>query len=306
MKPVPRAVGAWACALLAGVAHADSSAPFLWQVQGPKAVHHLLGSVHLLPASAHPLPPALDAAYAESRGLMFESDLQALSSPELQGRMLGAAREDRPGGLKGRIGAKLYQRLQKRAAELGMPTPICEDFRAWFCALTIELYPLQRSDFSPEYGVDQYFYTRAREDGRSVTGLEPPERQLALFTAMPETLSTQLLAATLDEATFSSLTPQELQRIWRSGATQELEKLVKDLRSRYPQLHAYLLADRNRAWLPVLVQNLNGETPLLVVVGAAHLVGRDGLPALLKAQGFNPKPVTASPEIAKPFLEPAK
>jgi uncharacterized protein YbaP (TraB family) len=306
MKPVLRAVCAWACAVLAGAVHADSRAPFLWQVQGPKAAHHLLGSVHLLPPSAHPLPPALDAAYAESRKLMFESDLEALASPELQGRMLGAAREDRPGGLKAHIGAELYQKLQTRAAKLGMPTPVCEDFRAWFCALAIELYPLQRSEFSPEHGVDQHFYTRAREDGRPVAGLELPEQQLALFTTMPETLSAQLLAATLDEATFSSLTPHELQRIWSSGATGQLEKLVKDLRRRYPQLHAHLLADRNRAWLPVLVQNLNGEAPLLVVVGAAHLVGPDGLLALLKAQGFNPKPVTTGTEVAKPTGVSAK
>lgn len=270
------------------------AAPFLWQIEGPSARHYLLGAVHLLPPASRPLPPALEAAYAASRVLVVETDLEAIAAPALQGRMLGAAREDRAGGLQGRIGKPLYGRLQARAATLGMPTPVCVDLRAWFCALALQLYPLQQAGFVAEFGIDQTYYLRAREDGRTVVALETPEFQLDLFAGMTDALSKQMLAATLDEAAYESQSPAELLRIWRSGDVAALEQVLRDLRRRYPELYARVLADRNRAWIAPLAERMRQGEPLLVVVGAAHLPGPDGLIALLKARGLEAKPV--SPE----------
>jgi uncharacterized protein YbaP (TraB family) len=303
-----RALFAGALALLAGVAAATepvvAPAPFLYEVQGAKARHYLLGSVHLLPPDAVPPPPALDAAYAATRVLVVETDLDALGTPELQQRMAGAAREDRPGGLEAQVGKKLYARLQQRARELGMPTPLCAELRAWFCALALELHPLQQAGFSPTHGIDRRYYAIAREDGRPVVSLETPEFQIGLFAQMPEKMSKQMLAATLDEATTQSQTPAELLRMWREGDLAALEQVVRDLRKRYPDLYARILADRTRAWVAPLAERLGQDTPMLVVVGAAHLPGADGLIALLKEQGFEAKPVTAVAEAAGPSVSP--
>lgn len=280
-------------ALLAPLAaRAGAGAPFLWQVEGGKATHYLLGSVHMLPPSAHPLPPALDAAYAATRGLVLETDLAALASPEFQGRLLGAARDDRPGGIQARIGEKLYGRLQARAAELGAPGTMCDPFQAWFCAVTLELLALQAGGYSPELGIDQHYFNRAREDGRAVTGLESAEQQVMLFIGLADPMSVALLSATLDELTADSRDPAELLRLWQSGDLAALAEMLDELRKRYPGIHARLLADRNRAWVPALLPLLSGEVPQLVIVGAAHLPGPDGLLALLKARGLKLKPVS--------------
>jgi uncharacterized protein YbaP (TraB family) len=296
------AAGAAALALFAGLAVAAeppaSPAPFLYEVAGPKARHYLLGSVHLLPASAVPPPAALDAAYDATRVLVVETDLDAVGTPEMQGRMLGAARDDAAGGLEARIGKKLYRKLQARAKALGMPTPVCAELRAWFCALALELHRLQQAGFSPAHGIDRRYFNLAREDGRPVVGLETPEFQIGLFAQMPEALSKQMLAATLDEATYESQTPEELLALWRAGDLAELERVVRDLRKRYPELYARILADRNRAWVAPIGERLKQDAPSLVIVGAAHLPGADGLLALLKEQGFEAKPVTAVVETA--------
>ncbi len=270
-----------------------AAAPFLWEVQGPQARHYLLGSVHLLPPASRPLPAALDVAYNATQALVVETDLAALATPDIQGRMLGAAREDRPGGLKARIGKKLYGKLQSRAGKLGMPTPVCADLRAWFCALTLELYPLQQAQFSMEYGVDHEYFTRARDDGRPVVALETPVFQVELFAQMPEALGKQMLAATLDEKTYESQTPEELYRMWRSGDLALLAQVVEDMRRDYPKLYARILADRNKAWVTPLGDYFGQQVPVMVIVGAAHLPGPHGLLALLKARGFELKPVTA-------------
>jgi uncharacterized protein YbaP (TraB family) len=81
--------------------------------------------------------------------------------------------------------------------------------------------------------------------------------------------------------------------MWRSGDVDTLEEAIRDLRKRYPDLYARILADRNRAWLAPVAERLRQDVPALVVVGAAHLPGADGLLALLKAQGFEASPVSA-------------
>lgn len=297
MNPLARAVAvaaalwAWGAAALEPVA----PAPFLWSVDGPRATHYVLGSIHLLPDAAHPLPDALEDAYEETRELVLETDMAELASAPVQGRLLGAAREGQSGGLKARIGKPLYDRLQRRAAAMGMPVPVCEDFRAWFCALALELFPLQQAGFTVENGLDTHFYGRAKDDGRPVIALETAQFQVDLFAQMPEALSRQMLAATVDERTWTSQTPDELYRTWRTGDVARIEQLSAQLRRTQPELHARLLAQRNRAWVPRLAEHLRAETPVLVVVGAAHLPGSDGVLALLRAQGFESRPVGVAP-----------
>ena len=272
-------------------------APFLFEVHGPKARHFLLGSVHLLPPASRPLPAALDAAYAASQALVVETDLAALATPEIQNLMVGAAAETQPGGLKARIGKKLYGKVQKRARQIGIPAEeFCATWRAWFCALTLEVYPLQQAQFSVEHGVDQEYFSRALEDGRPVITLETPAFQVELFAKMPEALGKEMLAATLDEKTYESQTPDELYRMWRTGDLPLLAQVVEDMRRGYPQLYARILADRTRAWMTPLGEYLKQDVPLMIVVGAAHLPGPDGLLALLKARGFEVKPVPAAAE----------
>ena len=54
-----------------------------------------------------------------------------------------------------------------------------------------------------------------------------------------------------------------------------------------------MLSGRNAGWLANLRQRLDGRSPTMIVVGAAHLVGGDGLLQTLEADGYTPTPVEA-------------
>jgi uncharacterized protein YbaP (TraB family) len=51
-------------------------------------------------------------------------------------------------------------------------------------------------------------------------------------------------------------------------------------------LYERLLAGRNRRWTEQILERLAGSGTTVIVVGAGHLTGPDGVPALLRARGL--------------------
>ncbi len=281
---------------------AASDAPFLWEIQGAKTKHYLMGSVHLLPASTQPLPAALENAYTKSAGIVFESDLATLADPKSQMAMFNAAVA--PNGLRPLISKEVYERLQKTARDMNLPlADTCEPYKPWFCAIALEIFAFQSAGFQGEYGLDQFFFSRALEDGKPILWLEEAQTQIDLFAKMPDKLGEQLLASTLDEQADANQSPEGVLRIWRNGDLAEMEKITREMKVHQPQAYARLFTERNRAWLPKLEKILASDTTQLIIVGAAHNVGPDGLITLLKAKGYDVHPVVGDaikPEVPPP------
>jgi uncharacterized protein YbaP (TraB family) len=272
---------------------AEDDAPFLWKVQGGGTTHYLLGSMHLMPGSAYPLPASIEHAYAQTRGLILETDPAALEAPELQARMVDAGVTGR--GLVREIDAALYARVRKQAEASDLPASVCDRFRAWFCALSLTLYEFQRAGMEPKFGIDQHFYRRAMADHRPVSWLEEADTQFRLFSNMDAKMSAQFLASSLDDLSEAQWSPEALMQVWRRNDSPALATLLASTKIEFPQTYARLLADRNRAWIHTLVERLQGRTPQLVVVGAAHLVGPDSVVAMLKSHGLSAQPVDGTP-----------
>jgi uncharacterized protein len=268
---------------------AASDAPFLWRVDAARTTHYLMGSVHLLPETVYPLPPALEQAYAQTRALVLETDPDALAAPQTQMRMLqeGLARE----GLRREIAPDLYARVRRHAQARELPAEFCDRFRAWFCALSLGMHEFMRAGMDPASGLDQHFFQRARRDGRTLRWLEAPEAQLDLFAHMSPRMAERFLHSALEDLARPELQPEALVRLWRDNDGATLARMIDAGASEFPDTHARLLADRNRAWMAELERLLRGDTPQLVVVGAAHLVGRDNVLALLRARGIEARAV---------------
>lgn len=284
---------------------ADAGAPFLWEIKGPHATHYLLGSVHMLPAESQPLPLALENAYEKTQGVIFETDIAALGDPKTQMSMLASA--SAPKGIKSLIGPALYKKLAQNMAALQMPLDACEYYKPWFCAMTLEVLSFEHAGFEPQYGLDQVFYLRAQRDDKAVHWLEAPQAHLNLFAQMPDKLATDFLSVTLDELSDTRQSPHEMFRMWRDNDIATLEKITLGLKLRQPRAYARLLSNRSREWIKPLSRHLSATTPQLIVVGAAHLVGPDGLLKLLQQAGYEIRAVAAetpSTEIKAPSTDP--
>jgi uncharacterized protein len=266
-----------------------SAAParnFIWKATGKQGVIYLVGSVHVLSKDFYPLSPALEAAYKESDLLVEEVDLGDMQEPGTQFQMLSRGMLPSDQSLDKIVSPETFAAVSKRFADMGMPIEPIKRFKPWLAALTLMAMEWQKAGFDANLGLDKHFYDRAQADGKSVEGLETVEYQLSRFDEMPAALQDRLLAETLKGIDTEQANMTKLVESWRAGDSTTVERIVlKDLQQE-PQLYQRLLVERNKNWLPKLEVLFSRKGHAFVVVGAAHLVGPDGLIAMLKAKGY--------------------
>jgi uncharacterized protein YbaP (TraB family) len=152
--------------------------------------------------------------------------------------------------------------------------------------LTIAALEAQKAGLDPKLGLDKHFYDRAKAAGKSVIGLETTESQIDRLDKMTPELQEQLLRSSLSEAETARNSLKTIVSAWRRGDSSTLEKTLLTDFTQYPAVYQSLIVERNHNWMPQIDACLARSTPCFVVVGAAHLVGPDGLLTLLQRKGY--------------------
>ncbi len=279
-------IAALVVAAVAAAQPAAATRNLLWKASGKQGTVYLAGSMHLLAKDYYPLGAALDAAYKESTLLLEEVDFGEMLAPASQLQMLSRGMLPAGQSLDSVLTAETLALTEKRLAAAGLPSAPLKLFKPWMLALTLMAQEWQKAGFESDLGLDKHFYDRARADKKPVQALETLEFQISQFDAMTLAEQDRLLASTIKELDTQIPAMTELANAWRDGDTVTLERiLLRDLKSE-AALYQRLLVDRNRTWLPKIEALFSRRAPAFVVVGAAHLVGADGLVAMLRARGF--------------------
>mgnify|MGYP002830838774 CR=1 FL=1 len=95
-----------------------------------------------------------------------------------------------------------------------------------------------------------------------------------------------MLAAIVED---SGESPEKLREpidLYLAGDAEGLERLTHEGMLRNPEIRTTLLTRRNADWTAKIDRMLAAETLPLIAVGAAHMVGKDGLVELLRAKGY--------------------
>jgi uncharacterized protein YbaP (TraB family) len=179
-----------------------------------------------------------------------------------------------------------YALVTKRVADLGLPIEPFNLLKPWTVALMLQAVEWQKAGLDPLLGLDKHFYDRAQSDNKSVQGLETTEFQISQFDGMPMDQQERLLAQSLKDIDAEKANMATLMTAWKAGDVPGVERLVLAELKNEPQLYQRLLVDRNRTWLPKIEALFGRSGRSLVVVGAAHLVGPDGVVAMLKSKGY--------------------
>lgn len=270
--------------------------PLLWKVSDDDNAVYLLGSFHLLKPEDYPLSKDVDAAFADAEKLVFELSPEEMGSPQLGVLMAQAAMRTDGTQLNSELPPATVAALDAwtaaNAAELqkmGMAPQVLQLFEPWFVGLMVTITELQKMGLDPKLGLDAHLAARATEAGKPTAGLETGAQQIAFLDGMGSQEQLQFLAEALSESAEGKAAMRKLHADWRAGDADALwEQMAVEMRREYPLLYQRINVARNDAWVPKVEQRLkaDGSDDTLMVVGALHLLGEDGVVEKLRARGY--------------------
>jgi uncharacterized protein YbaP (TraB family) len=260
---------------------------FMWKVEGADGSSaYLLGSLHVLTAEFYPLSATINKAFAESKTLVEEVDIDEMNDPMVMMAALSKAMLTDGRTLDQVIAPELFAEVKKRAEKTGMPMMALQRMKPWLVAITLMAPTLQAAGFKPELGIDQHFFDRAKDSGMKRQGLETMAFQLDQFDSMSPKLQEEMLRTTMEDLDKEVAGITEMAQAWSFGNVAAVEKMTLEEMKEVPELYQRLLVDRNRNWIPHVEACIKQNSACFIVVGAAHLVGPDGLPTLLSKKGY--------------------
>lgn len=268
--------------LVLGNAHAE---PAMWSVAGAKNTVYLFGSVHLLPEGGFSIDGKLAGAYRDAEQVCFEVDTSRLDEATTTTITLGRAIDPQGRNLFQLLGPAA-DRARTAAAAADIDIAPFAPFEPWFAGLTISVIALKQHGYDVEHGVEQVIEASAGRDGKARCGLETLDDQLGMLDGMPADLQEKLLMQSLEEAGDIDEVIRPLLAAWRAGDERALLQSLDADFAGYPELAEQLIFARNERWAGQVSDLLEETDDVLLVVGALHLVGDRGLPALLRKRGF--------------------
>ena len=258
---------------------------FVWTIERQGQTGWLVGSLHLMTPDAYPLPPFLESAFLAAQVLVEEADPDELKTPEGAAELVRRAFYPPGQSLEKHLSADTYRTILERAAKVGLPAEAVQRMRPWMIAITLAAVEMQSAGFDPALGLDRHFRDRAIAMGKPVETLEASLEQVSMLESLGAQLQESLVVETLQGTETEISQIRTLMAAWKRGDAPTLEKILLDGTKEAPAIYQALFVDRNKRWVPKIEACL-AKARCMVVVGAGHMVGADGLIDLLTKRGY--------------------
>ncbi len=257
--------------------------PLIYEItnSGGEIEGWMLGTIHALPDGVSWRNDAADAVIAQADLLLVEvAELDNQSEIAFTFGELASTRGLGP--LSNRVSPELRKPLAKIVARSDFPGGDFADTESWAAAII-----LARVDAvgEPRNGVDRALIRDFSD--RDVRGFETVAGQLGVFDTLDAADQRDLLEGTVREWVEAQEQPGRLLRAWLAGDEATLIEATTSGIMADPELREALLVGRNEDWIDPLVETLETPERPLVAVGTAHLIGPDGLGAMLEKRGYS-------------------
>lgn len=268
----------------------------VWKVQGLHNTVYLAGTSHLVTSDQVPFPSPFYAAYADAQEIYLEAgDLSVFGQLRLMLRLRKWIKSRVPeffytdgrtltNDLTTSTIAELKRFYGRRYSQRERMTPVLLAFLA-------QAESLAEQD-AKDGGVEAVFAALARRDGKRLRTLDDSSVDGVVVLVLDNMLlevrgeiRRRGADAVIHEKVLGAQKPVE-ETTWRNGDLAALERENEETRHDSPALYEKLGPERNRKWLPKLTSALRARQNVMVLVGVAHLAGKDGLLNLLREEGF--------------------
>ena len=254
----------------------------LWEISGNGLTtpSYLYGTFHLLCTQDVHFSISLKQAISNSSEVYLELDLDD-PSVLLGAIMLMNMKDGKK--FKDLYTAEQYKRISDYFKDsLQTPIGLFQSMKPGFLAAL--LYP-KMMPCSNTTSVEEEIMKLAKESNIAVKGLETMAFQASLFDSIPyEKQATELLQA-IDSMEKSKVYFGLMLNAYKNQNLKEIEKIINDPEFGVEENQDILLDKRNKNWI-VQLKEIMKKNSVFTAVGAGHLVGKNGLIALLRAEGF--------------------
>jgi uncharacterized protein len=269
--------------LTAGAAQAR---PPVWVVRDKDSELVLFGSVHLLPPGMDWRPPQLVKALNAADDVWFELPIDPATEVEtaqIAGE-LGALAPDQ--SLFKLLPTEEGARMLRVAKAYGVDPAVLDRLKPWLADIALSSAAYSRAGAAGKDGVEVAVSTAAPPRAAR-RAFETAREQVEILAGASQAEQIAALSNTLSEMEDEPDEFAQLLRAWMAGDLKALDREALDpLRKAAPGLFKRLLTDRNARWTQILDGRLKGSGRTVVVVGMGHLIGPDGVPARLRALGY--------------------
>lgn len=261
--------------------------PAIWTVHGPRGTAYLLGSVHVLPKNVEWQTPVIKEAVKRANVFVFE--LPMADDSRTQAALVFGANVLLPPSvsLPSYFNAEMRSQFRAAVEHTQVDPEGLVILRPWWAAKVLEDAMAGKSVLHTEEGVDNKVYEMAKARGvHDVRAFETPEFQVRILKGDANTKNElSLLSAAMKRAAERPIVPfKKLLDAWSAGDPAAIASIAFDSMS--PEEKQTILDDRNRTWVPKIEKMLNEKRTFFITVGAAHLVGPNGVPNLLREAGY--------------------
>jgi len=261
--------------------------PALWTVHGPKGTAALFGAIHILPPNMQWRAEQVDDAMKASDTFVFEIPMDDATKAEVVDFIQKNGTLPQGTTLSSLLDKKARTDYAAALALSHVPPENLENKQPWLAMLVLDVGYIMQQHLSPDAGVDRQVYAAARTlGGKSFRAFETPEQQFRLFMPKNRKLEIAEFDVSLKEMRNDKESIGELIDAWSHADEKRLNQLMRKSVADHPDVEKALFETRNRAWVTQIEKMLDEPHTYFITVGAGHLAGPKGVPALLRAKGY--------------------
>lgn len=275
------------CCFVVNIQAQNETTPKMaWEVTSPQGeTAYLLGTIHMVKPDLYPLDSAYYRIFKKADVVGFEVNMDSLLV-ETQALLPKYGMYPMGETLKDHLSEETFDKLENHMDSLGVPLAMMLQMKPWVVASSLTALELQKAGYYAQ-GIDQHFFTRAKDADKEIIGLETTEFQLRIFADMSDEEQIDYLEYSLNHAKEGVESIDEIVELWKKGDSENLDKLMAGGMEDFSQeVYDNLIINRNKEWVPKIIKLLKeGKTPL-IIVGAGHLVGENSVNDLLSKEGY--------------------
>ncbi len=260
--------------------------PALWIVHSAGGSAYLFGSIHLLPPNIDWHSQPVEQALAASDIFVFEAPLGDAGKEQTEAfvRANGVLPPDT--ALPSLLDDTARHDYQAAIELTHVPPEQLVHLRPWLAALVMEGHLAEAMHYSPASGVDMQVWAYAKAQARPVEALESIDEQLRLLMPKDQKREVEEFEASMKELGTDANEVGALVDAWKDGRMNVVARLMNDGLKSTPGAMKLLIDDRNARWVTRISAMLAQHRTYFITVGAGHIAGPRGLPALLAARGY--------------------